>query len=328
MRVAINGFGRIGRIFFRTAYKKLNVVAINSPSNAKTIANLLKYDSVYGKFSGKIKYTKNALYVDGKKINLYFERDPENLPWKENKIDVVVESSGIFRDKDSLNKHLKAGAKKVIVSAPAKGVDLVVVNGVNDTKIKKNHKIISNASCTTNCLAPIIKVIDASLGLKKCFMVTIHSYTSTQNIVDGSHKKDIRRGRAAAENIIPTTSGASVAVGKVLPNLNGKIHSSAMRVPVLDGSVIYLTCIVKKKKTVKEINQIMKKASKGKFKGIIEYSEDSLVSTDIIGNNHAAVLDSELTEVDNEFVKVVAWYDNEWAYCYQMVDVVKKFWKK
>ena len=323
VNVAINGFGRIGRAFFRIGYKKLNIVAINDPSDAKTIAHLLKYDSVYGKFSENIKCSKNALYVGKKKINLYFEKDPEKLPWEKHKIDVVVECSGRFTDKKSANKHIKAGAKKVIISAPAKDVDLTVINGINDNKIQKNHQIISNGSCTTNCLAPIAKIINDKLGLRKGFMVTVHSYTSSQNIVDAVHPKDIRRGRAAAENIIPTTSGASVAVGQALPELKDKIHSSAMRVPILNGSVIYLTCQVKKRKSVKEINELFKKAAMKKFKNIIEYSEEPLVSTDIIKNQHSAIFDSSLTEVDKDLVKIIAWYDNEYGYSCRLVDMLR-----
>lgn len=323
-RVAINGFGRIGRVLFRVAYKKLNIVAINSPSDAKTMAHLLKYDSVYGRFPGKISYTKNSLVVDGKRIKLFFERDPLKIPWKDLKIDVVAECTGVFRYREMIEKHIEAGAKRVILSAPPKDeVDCNIVKGVNDKHYKKHHCLISCASCTTNCFAPIVQVLHKALKVKKGFMVTTHAYTGDQQLVDGTHK-DLRRARAAAINVVPTTSGAAKAVTQVIPELKGKLHASAIRVPVPTGSAIYFTCEVGKKVSAERINDLFKKASKGKMKGIIQYCNEPIVSSDIIGNPHSAIFDSLLTEVDGDLVKVVAWYDNEWGYSHRMMDLIKE----
>ncbi len=324
MRIAINGLGRIGRTLFRVGYKKLNIFAINSPSDARTMAHLLEYDSVYGKFLGKIKYTKDSLIVNGKKIRLFFKKDPEELPWRELKIDLVAECSGVFRHREDMQKHLRAGAKAVVLSAPCKNdADITLVRGVNDRKYRpRKHKLVSVASCTTNCFVPVVKVIDDHFGIKKGFMVTTHAYTGDQKIVDSTHD-DLRRARAAAINIVPTTSGAAVSTSKVLPNMRGKLHSSAMRVPVPSGSVIYFTCETKRKNSVDKVNRIFKKESKGKMKGIIEYADKPLVSSDVIGNSHSAIFDSLLTEVDGDLLKVVAWYDNEWGYSNRLMEVIK-----
>ncbi|RME54867.1 type I glyceraldehyde-3-phosphate dehydrogenase [Candidatus Woesearchaeota archaeon] len=324
--IAINGFGRIGRVMFRVGFGKLNIVAINTPRDAKTIANLLKYDTVYGKFPGRISYTKNYLVVNGKKVRLFSEKDPLKIPWKELKVDVVAECTGKFTKKEDAMKHIKAGAKKVLLSAPSKDAEITVVMGVNHDKLKPKHKIVSNASCTTNCFAIIAKVLNDAFKIKNGYMVTVHSYTSTQRIVDGSHK-DLRRARAAAQNIVPTTSGAALATEKVLPSLKGKVHASAVRVPVIDGSLCNFVCTVSKKASKEKVNQTFYNAAK-RLKKFLEYSKDEIVSSDIIGNNKSAVFDSLLTEVSGNMVKVVAWYDNEMGYASRMVDVAKLMLKK
>jgi len=323
---AINGFGRIGRQVFQIALKqKLNIVAINDLTDTKTLAHLLKYDSVYGRFSGKIGYDKDHLIINNKKIKVYAEKDPAKLPWKKLNIDVVAECTGAFTDREGASKHLKAGAKKVLISAPAKKPDITVVLGVNfDRYDRKKHKIISNASCTTNCIAPIVKVLNDAFGIESGFMTTVHAYTASQKLVDAPHKKDIRRGRAAAVNIVPTTTGATKAVGETIPELNKKLDGMAIRVPVACGSICQFSAVLKKKITTEQVNSAFKKAAQ-KIKGILEYSEEPLVSTDIIQNPHSCIFDSLSTQaVGKHQVNVCGWYDNEWGYSARMVDVMKK----
>jgi glyceraldehyde 3-phosphate dehydrogenase len=327
INVAINGFGRIGRMVFRAGMndKKINFVAINDLTATENLAYLLKYDSVHGKLKDKISFTKNAILVNGKKIPVFAEKDPENLPWKKLKIDVVVESTGFFLTKELAGKHLKAGAKKVILSAPAKDENIkTFVYGVNHkTYNQKTDQIISNASCTTNCLTPIAKVLDEKFGIVSGLLTTVHSYTSTQKIVDGPSSK-FRRGRACAINMVPTTTGATVATCKVLPQLKNKLDGMAIRVPVVDGSIVDFTCTLKRKVTGEEINKTMKTAAQKELKNILEYSEEELVSTDILTNPHSAIFDSKLTQVINgNMVKVFAWYDNEWGYSNRMIDMIK-----
>ncbi|MCK5107716.1 MAG: type I glyceraldehyde-3-phosphate dehydrogenase [Nanoarchaeota archaeon] len=325
MNIAINGFGRIGRAFFKVALeKKLNIVAINDLTDTATLAYLLKHDSVYRKYKEKINYTKNSIRVGNKTFKVYGERDPENLPWKQLKIDVVLEATGFFRDKKGANKHIKAGAKRVLISAPAKNPDVTIVLGVNDAKLKKSHKIVSMASCTTNCLAPIVKILNDKFGIKSGFMTTVHAYTNDQKILDLPHS-DLRRARAAAASIIPTTTGAAKAVGKVIPELNGKLDGMAMRVPVSDGSVVDLVVELKKSTTKEEINAAVKKAADGPMKGILEYTEDPIVSCDIVGNSHSSIFDALSTMVlEGNMVKIISWYDNEWGYSSRVVDLLAK----
>ncbi len=329
IKVGINGFGRIGRLVFRRAMELggFDFVGINDLTDAKTLAHLLKYDSVHGKFNGTIKVQGNNLIVNGDKIKITAERDPSNLKWGELGADVVIESTGVFRTKDACMKHIDAGAKKVILTVPAKDeIDATVVLGVNDKTLKAKHKIISNASCTTNCLAPMVKVLNDAFGVTKGLMTTVHSYTNDQRILDLPHS-DLRRARSAAVSIIPTTTGAAKAVGKVIPELNGKLDGMAMRVPVPDGSITDLTVILKKSTTVEEVNAAFKKAAKGKLKGILEYSDEPLVSADIIGNTHSNIFDSLSTTVIGNMVKVVGWYDNEYGYSCRVVDLMKKLKK-
>ena len=327
IKVAINGFGRIGRMVFRAGHKDKNIefVAFNDLTDVKTLAHLLKYDSVHGKFSGKVEYNKENLIVDGKKIRVFAEKEPQKLPWKKLKIDVVVESTGFFLTKELASLHLKAGAKKVLLSAPAKSSDIkTIVLGVNEKVYdKKKDKIISNASCTTNCLAPAAKVLNDNFKIKHGFMTTVHAYTADQNLVDAPHK-DLRRARSAAVNIVPTTTGAAKTVGKVIPELNGKLDGVALRVPVANSSVVDFVCELEKGATIEQINKAFKKAANGKMRGILEYSEEPLVSTDIIGNTHSSIFDSLSTNVINSsFAKVIAWYDNEYGYSVRMIELLK-----
>jgi glyceraldehyde 3-phosphate dehydrogenase len=327
IKTAINGFGRIGRLTLKAALKNedIEIVAVNDLTNSATLAHLLKYDSVHGKFPGTVSAEGDYLLVNGKKIRVYSEKDPANLPWKELGIDVVVESTGVFRDREKISKHLQAGARKVVLCVPSKSasdVDATVVLGVNDGDIKPEHQIYSNASCTTNCLAPFAKVINDNFGIKRGLMNTIHSYTNDQIILDAPHS-DLRRARAAAMSIIPTTTGAAKAVGLVIPELKGKLDGFAMRVPTPDGSVVDLTVELSRDVTKEEINEAIKKAAEGPMKGILEYCTDPIVSTDVIGNTHSSVFDSKLTQViDGNFVKVVSWYDNEYGYANRVVDLV------
>lgn len=323
IRVAINGFGRIGRLTFKALQTKENVevVAINDLTDTATLAHLLKYDSVHGKFPGTVSHDEKSIIVDGKAIRVFAEREPAKLPWGEHNIDVVLESTGRFVDADSAGGHLTAGAKKVLISAPAKGGVPTVVLGVNDDTLTADMKIVSNASCTTNCLAPMAKVLNDSFGIEKGYITTVHAYTSDQQIQDAPHK-DLRRARAAAVNIVPTSTGAAKAVGLVLPELNGKLDGVAMRVPVPDGSLTDLVVVLKREATVEEINGAMKAAAEGPMKGVLEYTEDPIVSTDIVGNPHSNIFDAGMTSSMGTFVKVVGWYDNEAGYSNRSADMI------
>ncbi len=326
IKVAINGFGRIGRVSFRVMLESENieVVAINDLTDSKTLAHLLKYDSVHGVINADVKSEGNAIVVNGKKINVYAEKDPANLPWKDLGIDVVIESTGFFLDKESAGKHITAGAKKVIISAPANTDDIrTVVFGVNEDKLTSDDLIVSNASCTTNCAAPMIKVLDETFGLVEGFITTVHAYTGDQRLHDSPHK-DLRRARAAALSIIPTSTGAAKAITKIFPHLKGKLGGCGMRVPVPDGSLTDITCLLNKPATVEEINAAFKKASETTLKGILEYMEDPIVSVDIIGNSHSCVYDPEFTSIVGNMVKILGWYDNEGGYCHRLADLVKK----
>ena len=329
-KVAINGFGRIGRLTFKSLLGRddVEVVAINDLTDNHTLAHLLKYDSVHGRFKGTVEYDDDSLTVNGQRITALAERDPKKLPWGDMGVDIVLESTGRFVDEEGAGQHITAGAKKVVISAPAKGNIPTVVLGVNDDILTGDEKIISNASCTTNCLAPMAKVLDAAFGIEKGYITTVHAYTSDQNIQDAPHK-DLRRARAAALSIIPTSTGAAKAVGLVLPQLKGKLDGIAMRVPVPDGSTTDLTVILKREASVDDINNAMKKASEeGDLKGILEYSTDPLVSSDIVGNTHSCVFDSELTSTNGTLVKVVGWYDNEVGYSTRTADLIEKLGEK
>ena len=329
-KIAINGFGRIGRLTFKAllAKKDIEIVAINDLTDNHTLAHLLKYDSVHGKFDGTVDYDDNYLIINGKKINAYAERDPGKLPWKELGVDVVAECTGVFRKREQLEKHLQAGAKKVALSVPSAkpdDVDVTIVLGVNDDKLKPEHKLVSNASCTTNCLAPISKVLNDNFGIEYGLMNTIHSYTNDQIILDAPHK-DLRRARAAAVSIIPTTTGAAKAIGLVIPDLDGKLHGFAMRVPTPDGSAVDLTVKLKKKTTAEEVNAAMKAAAEeGPLKGILKYETDPIVSVDIIGSPYSSILDSGFTmEKGGDLIKVVSWYDNEFGYSTRLADLIER----
>ncbi len=328
VRVAINGFGRIGRMVLQACLlnKKIKVVGINDLGDPKLLAHLLQYDSVQThNVVKKATATANSITVNGQKISFFQERNPEDLPWKQLNVDVVCESTGFFRTYDSASLHLRAGAKKVVISAPAKGDDAkirTVVMGVNDNKIKKTDKILSNASCTTNSLAPLVKAIDDSFGIEKGFFTTVHAYTSTQNIVDGP-SKDWRRARAAAVNIIPTSTGAAIALEKVLPKMKGKLDGVAMRVPIPVGSITDITVTVKKKTTTEKVNAALKAHAK-KMKGVLDYSEEPLVSSDIVGRPCSVTFDAQMTRVNGNMVKISGWYDNEWGFSNRMVDLMAK----
>jgi glyceraldehyde 3-phosphate dehydrogenase len=327
IQIAINGFGRIGRNVFRILHGRtdMEVVAINDLTSPDVLAHLLEYDSVLGRFGAKVKSGKDSITVDGKKIMITAEKDPANLPHKANKIDFAIEATGVFASKAECQKHIDAGAKKVLLTVPPKDeIDAMIVMGVNQETLKPEHKIISNASCTTNCLGPLAKVLDEAFGIEKGLMTTVHAYTNDQRILDLPHK-DLRRARAAALNIIPTSTGAARAVGKVLPHLKGKLDGTSMRVPVPVGSVVDLVVTFKKPVTVESVNQAVEAAAKNKnYKGIIEYSEAELVSSDVMKNPHSTVFDSKCTMVIGEnTAKVIAWYDNEWGYSNRVVDLVK-----
>lgn len=324
-KVAINGFGRIGRLTFKVLLENsdIEVVAINDLTDTKTLAHLLKYDSVHGKFPGTVEATDDSLVVNGKSIKVYAEREPANLPWGSLGVEIVLESTGRFVDRDGAGGHIKAGAKKVVISAPAKGDITTVVLGVNDEILTGNEDIMSNASCTTNCLAPMAKVLDDTFGIEKGYITTIHAYTADQNLQDSPHK-DLRRARAAAYSIVPTSTGAAKAVGLVLPHLQGKLDGCAMRVPIPDGSLTDLTVILKKEATAAEINTAMKAAAEGPMKGVLEYTEDPIVSIDIVGNPHSCIFDSLMTSANGNLVKVVGWYDNEAGYSNRAADLIKK----
>jgi glyceraldehyde 3-phosphate dehydrogenase len=327
IKVGINGFGRIGRLVFRVLMdrKDFEVVKINDITTASTLAHLLKYDSIHGKFKGDVSSTDNAIIVNGKKITISAEKDPANLKWKEIGVEGVIESTGVFTKRADIAKHLEAGAKKVVLTVPAKDeIDATIVLGVNDYMLKAEHQIVSNASCTTNCLAPVAKVLHENFGIVRGFMTTVHAYTNDQKILDLPHK-DLRRARAAAVSIIPTTTGAAKAVGKVIPDLKGKLDGFALRVPVSDGSVVDLVAELKKPVTVEQVNKAMKQAAESSLKGILEYTEDPIVSCDIVGNSHSSIFDALSTMVmEGNMVKVVSWYDNEWGYSCRVVDLLAK----
>ena len=325
MRIAINGFGRIGRNVFRILSQRddCEVVHINDLTDPATLAHLLKWDSVHGKFAGTVKAGKDHIVVDGKKILITAERDPAKLPHKANAVDFALEATGVFASREACQKHLDAGAAKVCLTVPAKDeIDAMIVMGVNHETLKAEHKILSNASCTTNCLAPVAKVLDDAFGIEHGLMNTVHAYTNDQNILDLPHK-DLRRARAAAQNIIPTTTGAARAVGKILPALKGRLDGFAVRVPVPDGSMVDLTVVLKKSTTIEEVNAAFEAASKKGLKGYLEYSTEPIVSSDVIGNSSSAVFDAPSTMVlGGTLVKVVAWYDNEWGYSMRCVDLM------
>jgi glyceraldehyde 3-phosphate dehydrogenase len=324
LNVAINGFGRIGRCFLRAALRDgINVMAINSTVDTKSTAHLFKWDSVYGRFENEVKATEGSIIVGKKEIKVVSERDPEKLPWKKFGIDVVIESTGVFTDRENALKHIKAGAEKVIITAPATNPDITVVIGVNENKLEDKHKIISNASCTTNCLAPIAKILNNEFKIKRGFMSTVHAYTNDQRILDGTHK-DLRRARACALSIIPTTTGATKSVEEVIPELKGKLNGIAFRVPVACGSIVDFVAEVEKNVTKEEINKTVKKYAEKEMKNIIEYTEEPIVSADIIGNTHSAIFDALSTMViGNNLIKVLAWYDNEYGYACRVADLVK-----
>jgi glyceraldehyde 3-phosphate dehydrogenase len=325
----INGFGRIGRNLFRAAHAAgadIDWVAVNDITDTKTLAHLLKYDSILGPFPGTVDYTDDAIVVDGKELKVFAERDPAALPWADLGVDVVIESTGLFTDRDGAAKHLEAGAKKVIISAPAKDPDVTIALGVNDDAYDpERHNIISNASCTTNCLAPVAKVLHDAIGIERGVMTTIHAYTQDQNLQDGPHK-DLRRARAAALNLVPTSTGAAKAIGLVIPELDGKLNGISVRAPIPTGSVVDLVCTVARETSVEEVNAAFaERADKGPLEGILKYSEDPIVSSDIVESPYSAIFDAPLTMViDGHLVKVMAWYDNEWGYSNRVVDLVQR----
>jgi glyceraldehyde 3-phosphate dehydrogenase len=325
----INGFGRIGRNLFRAAHAAgadIDWVGVNDITDTKTLAHLLKYDSILGPFQGTVDYTENALVVDGKELKVFAERDPGALPWSDVGADVVIESTGLFTDRDSASKHLAAGAKKVIISAPATDPDVTIALGVNDDAYDpESHNIISNASCTTNCLAPVAKVLNDAIGIERGVMTTIHAYTADQNLQDGPHK-DLRRARAAALNLVPTSTGAAKAIGLVIPELDGKLNGIAVRAPVPTGSVVDLVFTASRETSADEVNEAVRsRADSGPLEGILEYTDDPIVSTDIVTSPYSSIFDSKLTMViDGRLVKVVAWYDNEWGYSNRLVDLTQR----
>ncbi|MBI4729674.1 MAG: type I glyceraldehyde-3-phosphate dehydrogenase [Acidobacteria bacterium] len=325
VRVGINGFGRIGRNFLRAARARaadIQIVGANDLADAGALAHLLKYDSIFGRIDAEVRVTGNGIEVDGREIRIVAEKDPASLPWKDLGADVVIESTGRFTDRESASKHLGAGARKVIISAPAKGEDVTIVMGVNDDAYDpKKHSVISNASCTTNCVAPMAKVLRDSFGIDRGFMTTIHAYTNDQNLLDLIHK-DLRRARASAINIVPSTTGAAKATSLAIPELKGKLDGLAMRVPVPDGSVTDLVCVLGRDVTVDEVNSAFEKAAgSGSLKGFLRYTEDPIVSSDIVGDPHSCVVDGLLTMASGSLVKVVGWYDNEWGYSNRLVDL-------
>jgi glyceraldehyde 3-phosphate dehydrogenase len=325
IKVAINGFGRIGRLAFRVLLEKNNVevVAINDLTDTKTLAHLLKYDSTQGKFNGSVEATEGGIIVNGTKIGITAERAPKDLPWGKLGVDVVLESTGRFVDEAGASQHLEAGAKKVVISAPAKGNIPTVVLGVNEEILTGEETIVSNASCTTNCLAPVAKVLNDSFGLEQGFITTIHAYTADQNLQDGPHN-DLRRSRAAAINMVPTSTGAAKAVGLVLPELNGKLDGNSMRVPTPTGSITDLVALLKKEVTVEEVNAAMKAAADGPMKGILKYTEDPIVSSDIVGDPHSSIFDAGITSANGKMVKIASWYDNEAGYANRAADLIAK----
>jgi len=325
VKIGINGFGRIGRLVFRAVHERddVEVLAVNDITNAECLAHLLKYDSVHGRFKGKVEAKADSIVVDGKEVRVLAEKDPVKLPWKDMGVEVAVESTGVFRKRDDIARHFEAGARKVLLSVPAKDeIDATIVLGVNDDDLKPEHKIVSNASCTTNCLAPVAKVLQDSFGIKQGLMTTIHAYTNDQRILDLPHK-DLRRARAAAMSMIPTTTGAAKAVGKVIPTLDGKLNGMAVRVPTWDASMVDFVAVLEKDVTLDDVHSAMKQYAEGPMKGILEFCKDPIVSVDIIGNPHSSVYDSLATMMmGKNLVKVIAWYDNEWGYSCRMVDLL------
>ncbi len=326
MRVAINGFGRIGRTLMRVIkqYPEIELAAINDLANPDNLAHLLKYDSIHGRFPADIEMNSNQLIVDGRLINVYDHENPETLPWKELKIDVVIESTGKFKTSKSASAHLKAGADKVIISAPSDDLETpMVVIGVNDETINANDKIISNASCTTNSAAPLLKVLSKYWTIEQAYITTVHSYTTDQRLHDAPHK-DYRRGRAGAHSIVPTSTGAAKAITRIFPSLDGRIGGAGIRVPVPNGSLTDLSCIIREETNISKINAAFKEASDNELSGILEYTEDPIVSIDIVGNPHSCIYDSKLTSVLGNMVKVVGWYDNEWGYSNRLAELIRK----
>jgi len=329
MNIAINGFGRIGRIFLRTALEKnIDILAINDLGDPATLSHLFKYDTVHRGFAGTVKFESDCLIINGKKIKIYAEPNPEKLPWEELEIDLVLEATGKFASRQSAELHLKAGAKQVLISAPCgdKGVEMLVL-GVNDDKVDLSAPILSNASCTTNNVAPMVKILDENWGILDGYITTVHSMTGDQNLHDAPHK-DLRRARAASASIIPTSTGAAKAITGIFPHLNGKLGGAGIRVPVLNGSLTDFTCILKRKTTIEEINMAFKRASENEMREILEYTEDPIVSVDILDNPHSCIFDSQLTSIVGDLVKVVGWYDNESGYSARLVDVVGKIIKQ
>ena len=324
-KIAINGFGRIGRMCFRSLINNphVEVVAINDLTDVKTLAHLLKYDSIHGRFAHAVEHSADSIIINGKAIKIYAAKDPATLPWGDLGVDVVIESTGIFTDKESASKHIEAGAKKVIISAPATGAVKTIVLGVNDDQITAEDTVLSNASCTTNCLAPMAKVLHDKFGIEKGYITTIHAYTADQRLQDSPHK-DLRRARAAALSMVPTSTGAAKAVGEVLPQLKGKLDGVAVRVPTPDGSMTDLVAVLKRDVTIEEVNAAMKEAAEGSMKGILEYCTDPIVSIDIVGNLHSCIFDAALTAVNGNLVKVMAWYDNEAGYSQRVCDLIAK----
>ena len=326
-KVGLSGFGRIGRDFVRAYFegevKEFDLVAINASGKLEDLAHLLKYDTMYGKFDGTVEVVEDGFLINGKHVKVVAHRDPVEIPWEELGVEIVVDSTGAFRDREGLSKHIQAGAKKVILTAPAKGEDITIVMGVNEDKYDpENHNIISNASCTTNCLAPLSKVILENLGVKKGLMTTVHAYTNHQQILYKRHK-DLRRARAAAQNVVPTTTGAAKAVALVLPELAGKLNGFSVRVPVATVSLVDVVFHVEKPTTVEEVNNLFKKASENELKGILGYSEEPLVSSDYVGDSRSSIIDGLSTMVIDDMVKVVSWYDNEWGYSERVIDLTK-----
>ena len=328
VKVGINGFGRIGRNFFRAVTKRgapIEIVSVNDITDSATLAHLLKYDTTFGVFDAEIKATGDGIAVDGNEFRVTAERDPAALPWKELGVDIVVESTGLFTDREKAEKHLTAGAKKVVISAPAKGEDITVVMGVNDDQYDAaKHSVISNASCTTNCVVPLAKVLHDAFGIERGFMTTVHAYTNDQNLLDLPHK-DLRRARAAAVNIIPASTGAAKATSLAMPEMKGRLDGTALRVPVQDGSITDLVCVVQRDATVEDINRAYQEASQsGPLKGFLQYTEDPIVSSDIVGNPHSCIFDARSTMANGTMVKVMGWYDNEWGFSNRLVDLVTK----
>lgn len=329
MKVAINGFGRIGRVTLRALLQRkgIEVVAINDITDAATLAHLFKYDSVHGKFNGTIKAEADSITIDGKKIQITAQKDPSALPWKDMGVEIVIESTGLFLDKASAEKHLSASAKKVVISAPPKGNDIkAIVMGINDSTLTADDKIVSNASCTTNCAAPMVKVLNDNFGIEVGFLTTIHAYTGDQRLHDAPHK-DLRRARAAAVSMIPTSTGAAKAITSIFPELKGKLSGDSIRVPVPDGSITDIACIVKKVADIASINAAFKMAADTTLKGILEYSDEPLVSQDIVGNKYSCIFDSGLTAVIGNLVKISGWYDNETGYSNRLCDLIEKLYK-